>query len=56
MLLSDFAQWFAVLAAALTLGAVIAGPVGAVIGLLVGVGLRLGATGHLPRSHDPPRR
>jgi hypothetical protein len=54
MLLSDFVQWFAVLAGAMTLGMVIGGPVGAVIGLLVGIGLRLGATGHLPRSHDPP--
>jgi hypothetical protein len=56
MLLSDFAQWFAVLAGASTLGAIVAGPVGAVIGLLVGVGLRLGATGHLPRSHHSPPR
>jgi len=56
MLLSDFAQWFAVLAGASTLGMVIGGPLGAVVGVLVGIGLRLGATGHLPRIHAPHRR
>jgi hypothetical protein len=56
MLLSDFAQWFAVIAGASTLGMVIGGPVGAVIGILVGIGLRLGATGQLPRIHAPHRR
>jgi hypothetical protein len=56
MLLSDFAEWFSVLAGAATGGAILAGPVGAVIGLFVGIGLRLGATGRLPRRQDHPQR
>jgi hypothetical protein len=56
MLLSDFAQWFGVLAGAATAGAMLAGPIGAVIGLFVGIGLRLGATGRLSRKQIHPRR
>lgn len=56
MLLSDFSQWFSVLAGAATGGAILAGPVGAVIGLFVGIGLRLGATSRLSRKQIYPRR